>query len=107
MSSIWPIFDNLEEPKMKQHKWHKEIKAWADGAEIEFQRRAHNLWTSCEDHEPLRWDVDTSYRVKPSKPRTGILGFSNSNNRYPAVELTPEVIEALSAAGVDYDVQQS
>jgi hypothetical protein len=21
--------------KMKQHKWHKEIKAWADGAEIE------------------------------------------------------------------------
>ncbi len=21
---------------MKQHKWHKEIKAWADGAEIEW-----------------------------------------------------------------------
>jgi len=22
---------------MKPHKWHKEIKAWADGAEIEYK----------------------------------------------------------------------
>lgn len=28
---------------MEQHKWHKEIKAWADGAEIE---QMHKIYTS-------------------------------------------------------------
>jgi hypothetical protein len=28
----------LKETKMKPHKWAKEIKAWADGAEIEYRR---------------------------------------------------------------------
>ncbi len=91
-----------EEPKMNQHKWHKEIKAWADGAEIEFQLRPHNLWNSCKDYEPF-WAVDTSYRIKPSKPRVGAVIVLYSPH-YKAIELTPEVIEALSAAGVDYDV---
>jgi len=26
---------------MKQHKWHKEIKAWADGAEIEGRKKGY------------------------------------------------------------------
>ena len=57
---------------MKQHKWHKEIKAWADGAEIEARNRegynnpnaefAH--WWTIKDP---RWEThnDIEYRIKP------------------------------------------
>ena len=56
----------------KQHKWHKEIKAWADGAEIEARNRegynnpiaefAH--WWTIKDP---RWEThdDIEYRIKP------------------------------------------
>lgn len=48
---------------MKQHKWHKEIKAWADGAEIE------SAWFD----DPYQWFLDKNpdwsdemlYRIKP------------------------------------------
>lgn len=47
---------------MAQHKWHKEIKAWADGADIE-QRSDITDWhpfqgTFVEDY---RWQ----FRIKP------------------------------------------
>lgn len=57
---------------MAQHKWHKEIKAWADGAEIEARNRegynnpnaefAH--WWTIKDP---RWEThnDIEYRIKP------------------------------------------
>ena len=55
---------------MKQHKWHKEIKAWADGAEIE--QRCHSpsikeiIWSDWEQFdgdwtEEKHWE----YRIKP------------------------------------------
>ena len=52
---------------MKQHKWHKEIKAWADGAEIECCTCSVNgkdLWTYCLNPT---WEVDDdyAYRIKP------------------------------------------
>ena len=56
---------------MKQHKWHKEIKAWADGAEIEVSIHCENeygeyawsKWTTDKDPE---WEtVDYEYRIKP------------------------------------------
>lgn len=43
-----------------KHKWHKEIKAWADGAEI--QHRLGDCWRDCE--KPL-WGEKTEYRIKP------------------------------------------
>jgi hypothetical protein len=49
---------------MKPHKWAKEIKAWADGAEIQFKLSGdwHN-WMY--NFEPL-WDIDEyEYRIKP------------------------------------------
>jgi hypothetical protein len=46
---------------MKQHKWHKEIKAWADGAEIECFQGNSGWWVT---NYP-RWDEDTEYRIKP------------------------------------------
>ena len=57
---------------MKPHKWAKEIKAWADGAEIEARNKegynnpiaefAH--WWTIKDP---RWEThdDIEYRIKP------------------------------------------
>jgi hypothetical protein len=51
---------------MKQHKWHKEIKAWADGAEIE----AKIKWSDGSETgwHPIGtpdWESDLEYRIKP------------------------------------------
>lgn len=52
---------------MKPHKWAKEIKAWADGAEIEMRISDSNhayVWTECE--KPLfSTNDDIEYRIKP------------------------------------------
>ncbi|MGI9142002.1 MAG: hypothetical protein ACR2IJ_02320 [Fluviibacter sp.] len=45
-----------------KHKWHKEIKAWADGAEIEFKDKYAELWHRAE--EP-KWYEVREYRIKP------------------------------------------
>ncbi len=45
---------------MKQHKWHKEIKAWADGAEIE--EFAYGVW---EERDQPKWHLNYQYRIKP------------------------------------------
>ena len=58
---------------MKQHKWHKEIKAWADGAMIE--SRAFdvmiNQWSSWSYEENPKWYDHKlfEYQIKP-QPKT-------------------------------------
>ena len=48
---------------MKQHKWHKEIKAWADGERIEQKWINSSLW---EDVIFPSWNsVEREYRIKP------------------------------------------
>lgn len=62
---------------MKQHKWHKEIKAWADGAEIEVSMLCetwHGEWNWSEwttDTNPEWETVECQYRIKqqPKKPQ--------------------------------------
>ena len=46
---------------MQKHKWHKEIKAWADGAEIESREGNSGWWVT---NNP-RWYEETEYRIKP------------------------------------------
>ena len=51
---------------MKQHCWHKEIKAWADGAEIEYKYTYEHK----DDWEIVQgtpnWDLELAeYRIKP------------------------------------------
>jgi hypothetical protein len=48
---------------MKPHKWAKEIKAWADGAEIECLdlTMPTPYWGDCE---PM-WHLNLEYRIKP------------------------------------------
>jgi hypothetical protein len=48
---------------MKQHKWHKEIKAWADGAEIEVKTISDSDWKL--DDAPFWWVEDYQFRIKP------------------------------------------
>lgn len=47
---------------MAQHKWHKEIKAWADGAEIEC-KNSIGIWVDVPnpDWNAKGWE----YRIKP------------------------------------------
>ena len=48
----------------KPHKWAKEIKAWADGAEIEYKvKQAGAKWYLAED--PKWNDFGIKYRIKP------------------------------------------
>ncbi len=46
---------------MKPHKWAKEIKAWADGAEIEFRDPLQG-WVECKNPS---WTEAAIYRIKP------------------------------------------
>lgn len=54
---------------MKQHKWHKEIKAWADGAVIEYRNIGFKDWASLTNTKPS-WEAD-EYRIKsqPKEPQ--------------------------------------
>ena len=74
---------------MKQHKWAKEIKAWADGAEIEWWHSGREEWIT----EEPRWLEDTKYRIKPQpkepqyfyvwKNHKGEVRFLNGLNELP------------------------
>ena len=50
-----------------KHKWHKEIKAWADGAEIEMRwtnGEIHDKWRDV--HNEFNWNSDLAeFRIKP------------------------------------------
>jgi len=52
---------------MKPHKWEKEIKAWASGAEIEqadIRENANPHWYECIN--PPAWDTTFyQFRIKP------------------------------------------
>jgi hypothetical protein len=52
---------------MKQHKWHKEIKAWADGAEIETRYEKAEGWTNWKLEEGgfIFYQKGAEYRIKP------------------------------------------
>ena len=48
---------------MTKHKWHKEIKAWADGAEIEVKNSMDIIqWVLCVRPN---WSEGYEYRIKP------------------------------------------
>jgi hypothetical protein len=51
------------------HKWAKEIKAWADGAEIEWRCQNHDGWTPWRNNAAPSWAAASTheYRVKPEK----------------------------------------
>ena len=58
---------------MKPHKWAKEIKAWADGAEIEWRFNSSSCistghvgqWEQVFNENPHWHDIRCEYRIKP------------------------------------------
>jgi hypothetical protein len=46
----------------KPHKHAEFIKAWADGAEIEFRHDEYHAWKKADSPS---WNLYTQYRVKP------------------------------------------
>lgn len=79
---------------MKPHKWAKEIKAWADGAEIEYFDDGLGEWRDCTSH--AIWDEDDKYRIKPKhKEPQYLLAWEDANglhltseNSYPITSMT-------------------
>lgn len=62
---------------MKQHKWAKEIKAWADGAEIEFKDYLQG-WMDCKSPA---WSETATYRIKPQleKPDSDYINIAKEH----------------------------
>jgi hypothetical protein len=53
---------------MKPHKWAKEIKAWADGAEIEIRVNTKTVgcdWTAIKQDHDWTPTEGVEYRIKP------------------------------------------
>jgi hypothetical protein len=70
---------------MAQHKWHKEIKAWADGATIEGRDVATGEWVEVD---PLWVTGDEyEYRIKPQPKEPQYLYVYKTKK---GIELSPE-----------------
>jgi hypothetical protein len=75
---------------MAQHKWHKEIKAWADGAEIEY-RLPTGRWVTCDaTEEPPQWLINIDYRIKPQPKEPQYLYVYVEKDNYDNVVLDIE-----------------
>jgi hypothetical protein len=62
---------------MKPHKHAKEIKAWADGAEIEFYVKEDDIWRpTCSPS----WGGAVEYRIKP-QPKPDFVWFWGFNDK--------------------------
>jgi hypothetical protein len=58
---------------MKQHKWHKEIKAWADGAEIEYRfadrTNRNDEWELVESLDDFGEEYKYRIKSQPKEPQ--------------------------------------
>ena len=70
---------------MKPHKWAKEIKAWADGAEIE-HRWQKGDWKVVIWFPSWNEDIEHEYRIKPQPKEPQYLNvygwLENQNIRF-------------------------
>lgn len=63
-----------------QHKWHKEIKAWADGAEIEAMNNLSAIKFWSIDHNPYWDNEDCDFRIKPQPKKPQYLYVYEDSN---------------------------
>jgi hypothetical protein len=65
---------------MKPHKWAKEIKAWADGAEIEVKSNYYKMfWTKCLLPEWANEHYDFRIKPQPKEPQYLYVCFNDSD----------------------------
>ena len=77
---------------MTKHKWHKEIKAWADGAEIEVRIPLNNGWSAwvlVENKSP-QWFNENQYRIKPQPKEPQYLYVYMADEGYHFTRLAPQ-----------------
>lgn len=65
------IYELTTENEMK-HKHAELIKAWADGAIIQY-KVGNDRWLYCYDNDPS-WSNDTEYRIKP-EPKPDLIKY--------------------------------
>jgi len=68
---------------MTQHKWAKEIKAWADGEEIEARYEKANGWTDWKLEEGgfIFYQKGAEYRIKPQPKESQYLYAYQGKNQ--------------------------
>lgn len=62
----------------KPHKHAELIKAWAEGAEIEFFENVCHAWLDCTNNNPA-WDEFTAYRIK-LEPKPDVTAYFTTGN---------------------------
>lgn len=64
----------------KPHKWAEVIKAWADGAEVQFKHGSlDKLWRNYTPGDTPSWGQgDLEFRVKPKKKSPGQVYFETA-----------------------------
>ncbi len=82
----------------KPHKHAEVIKAWADGAVIEWYSEMLDKWCPARPEVAPSWRVDTEYRLKPRAAREFWINLY-PGRRDSAAHLTPS--EADAAAHYD------
>ena len=82
---------------MKQHKWHKEIKAWADGAEIESRYIGKDKelmqfkeWSNEEGCDCAWENEEWEYRIKPQPKEPQYLYVYLADEGYHLSRLNPK-----------------
>jgi len=86
---------------MKQHKWHKEIKAWADGAEIECLNEDGD-WV--DDFHP-NWHNCFEYQIKQQPKEPQYLYVSIVSNSSIEFELKKEYIRGKYLGKIKLEVE--
>lgn len=79
------------------HKHAELIKAWADGAEIEWRRHPHGEWLHLSSPN---WLEDDFYRIKPVKKSPGQMLYEARETQYPVGMRKPW--ETCSDGGQDF-----
>jgi hypothetical protein len=73
------LFNSSTGENIMKHKWHKEIKAWFDGAEIEVCKAG--TWYGIDYPN---WNfADEQYRIKPQPKEPQYLYVSQGNDGKP------------------------
>ena len=83
-----------------QHKWHKEIKAWADGAEIEWRYSDTDYWMpNCNNH-PVWHNDEYEFRIKPQpKEPQYLYVYKDYNETYLSLDKIEEPAKGIKYIG--------
>lgn len=85
--------------KLVPHKWVNEIKAWAEGREIQWRFNSTDYWrtSSYQCGDLLGFHENYEYRIKP-QPKTGWIIVTNGTNYFFPCQIYNSYEEAEEVA---------